>query len=87
MKHVLLITLLVLGVAFGTSARAACFVEYKAKQDNPLRLEYGVTQVDEAACSDAGARQQAVAQVQAALAQKGWKLLKVLSVSDSSGSG
>ena len=40
-------------LAVPTLAEAACYVEYKAKQDNPLRLHYGVLAID-GDCPDAG---------------------------------
>ena len=55
-------------------AQAACTVEYKAKQDNPLKLTVGTIQVP--SCDPA----QAEAEARALLAQQGWTLLKVLSV-------
>ena len=32
-------------IAWATVAAAECYADYKAKQDNPLRLHYGVMQV------------------------------------------
>jgi hypothetical protein len=58
-------------------ASAECFADYKAKQDDPLRLHYGVAQVSDAACtggSDPGA------EIAPRLAGSGWQLLNVLSV-------
>lgn len=55
-------------------AQAACTVEYKAKQDDPLKLMVGTIQVP--SCDPA----QAEAEARALLAQQGWTLLKVLSV-------
>jgi hypothetical protein len=57
-------------------ARAECFVDYKAKQDDPLRLAYGVSQVSDAAC---GNPKQAGAELEPRLAADGWTLLKILS--------
>ncbi|WP_407491889.1 hypothetical protein [Pseudooceanicola sp. MF1-13] len=58
------------------AAQAACTVEYKAKQDNPLRLTVGTLQVS--SCDPT----KAAAEVRAHLAQQGWTLLKVLSVKE-----
>ena len=58
---------------------AGCYADYKAKQDNPLRLHYGVAEVSE--CSKNAAR----AELAARLAPKGWTLLNVISVFDQSG--
>lgn len=57
-----------------TAAHAECYADYKAKQDSPLRLHYGVMQVS--ACS-AG---QATAEISARLKSAGWTLLNVISV-------
>lgn len=78
MKHLILSTL-ALGLMAG-AAQAACYADYKAKQDNPLRLHYGVAQID-GDCSVANAAQQ----LSGALAADGWQLLNVLGVFDDSG--
>ncbi len=57
-------------------ASAQCFADYKAKKDNPLRLQYGVMKIPESAC-DPGAAEAVVA---GRLADAGWTLLNVLSV-------
>ena len=76
MKHLLISFVLVAGLAVNSSASAAeCYADYKAKQDNPLRLHYGVIQL-QGACK----RGPAKAEVSARLAQGGWTLLNVLSV-------
>jgi len=54
---------------------ANCFADYKAKQDNPLRLHYGVAKVN-GDCS----RSAAVAELSQRLAGQGWTLLNVVSV-------
>lgn len=56
---------------------AACYVDYKAKQDAPLRLHYGVIEVPDAVCAGTAPADAAVA---ARLAQGGWELLSVVSV-------
>jgi hypothetical protein len=63
-----------------TFLQAACYADYKAKQDNPLRLHYGVTEV-RGDCSVATAE----AQLHDSLARDGWQLLNVLGVFDESG--
>lgn len=66
----------VLAFVLASPAAAACYADYKAKQDNPLRLHYGVIEVPDSACSP-GAAQRVIAQrLQAA----GWTLLNVMSV-------
>ncbi|MEM9755243.1 MAG: hypothetical protein AAF914_04580 [Pseudomonadota bacterium] len=64
-----------------TGADAACFADYKAKMDNPLRLHYGVIQVPDSACSTAAAYDVIASRVAAG----GWELLEVMSVFDESG--
>lgn len=59
--------------AFSLPAAAECYADYKAKQDQPLRLAYGVAQVS--SC-DRGA---AAAELAPRLAANGWTLLNVLS--------
>ena len=62
-------------------ARAACFADYKAKMDNPLRLHYGVIEIPDAACSvDA-----AFSEIAPRVASGGWQLLEVMSVFDETG--
>ena len=73
MKQILLS--LGLCCALAGAAQAACYADYKAKQDNPLRLHYGVAEVS-GQCSPASA----TAQLQSRLAAQGWTLLQVVSV-------
>ncbi|MHA6262935.1 hypothetical protein ACXYMO_07020 [Arenibacterium sp. CAU 1754] len=76
MKHAFSILALTLGLAAAHPAYAAeCYADYKAKQDNPLRLHYGVVQL-QGACKRGAAR----AEVSARLADQGWTLLNILSV-------
>lgn len=62
------------------AAHAACYVDYKAKQDDPLRLLYGVAQIN-GECSIAAA----TAEISARLAAAGWQLLDVLDTFDETG--
>lgn len=66
---------LTLSLALGTAAQAQCYADYKAKQDNPLRLHYGVAQVS--GNCDAG---NAAQQLEPRLATQGWTLLQIQSV-------
>ncbi|MEM6373428.1 MAG: hypothetical protein AAF727_11705 [Pseudomonadota bacterium] len=66
---------LTLTLALASAAQAQCYADYKAKQDNPLRLHYGVAQVS-GACSPANAAQQ----IGSRLAAQGWTLLQIQSV-------
>lgn len=63
-------------VAATSAAQAECYADYKAKQNGPLRLHYGVLAVSDAACGDAAS---AGAEAAARLAQGGWTLLQILS--------
>ena len=66
----------VLALLLAAPAQAECYVDYKAKQDNPLRLAYGVSQVSDAVCDKP---KQAKAELVPRLAAEGWTLLKILS--------
>ena len=74
-----ILTLLALSFTAST-AQAACYADYKAKQDDPLRLQYGVAEIL-GECSPAGAEPE----LQPRLAAAGWQLLEVLGVFDESG--
>ena len=63
-------------LAMALPAQADCYADYKAKQDNPLRLAYGVSQVSDNAC---GKPKVAHNELQGRLASDGWTLLKILS--------
>ena len=63
-----------------TAAQAACYADYKAKQDNPLRLHYGVTEVS-GDCSTSSAERQ----LGNRLERDGWQLSNVLGVFDDAG--
>jgi hypothetical protein len=77
MKNLLAITLLslILTPVSPVLANEKCFADYKAKQDNPLRLHYGVVRLD-GACDMASAR----SEVSGRLSREGWVLLNVLTV-------
>ena len=77
MRHMLIKPALIAAfVALAAPAMAAdCYADYKAKQDNPLRLHYGVVQLN-GPC-DTGAAQ---AEISARIASQGWTLLNVISV-------
>jgi len=75
MKHTLALlctaaSLLLAAPAFAES----CYADYKAKQDNPLRLHYGVIQID-GPCNKESAKSQTSSRLQA----EGWTLLSILS--------
>ncbi len=65
-----------IAAALATQASAAdCYADYKAKQDNPLRLHYGVAQIN-GACTKAAAQRELAPR----LGAQGWTLLNVVSV-------
>jgi hypothetical protein len=79
LKPVLLkasVAALAFALIFAGAAQAECYADYKAKQDAPLRLHYGVIALPDNACS-AGA---AAGVIAPRLAQQGWTLLNVLSI-------
>jgi hypothetical protein len=67
---------LVAGLLLAGAAQAECYADYKAKQDSPLRLHYGVIAVPDNACSKAAA----AGVIAPKLAQQGWTLLNVVSI-------
>ncbi len=67
---------------YALPSQAGCYADYKAKQDDPLRLHYGVVELPDAACNN---RQAATRQVQRRLEDQGWHLLKIQSIFDESG--
>lgn len=80
MKHTAFIAGIIATLAFTQPGHAAgCYADYKAKQDNPLRLHYGVAQISD--CSKGAAQ----AELSGRLAAQGWTLLNVMSVFDESG--
>ena len=75
---------LTLAAFLATAAQAECYADFKAKQDDPLRLAYGVSQVSDGAC---GKNKQARAELEGRLAAGGWTLLKILSTFGPEGLG
>ena len=70
---------LILALLAGT-ASAACYADYKAKKDDPLRLQYGVAEI-KGECAIAPA----AAELAPRLAADGWELLEVLGTFDETG--
>ena len=66
---------LTVSLALSGAATAQCFADYKAKQDNPLRLHYGVAQLT-GQCSASAAK----SELKGRLNAQGWTLLQVMSV-------
>ncbi len=65
-------------------AAAECYADYKAKQDNPLQLHYGVIQLADGVCGKPKAVEREIA---ARIAAGGWKLLTVVSTFGAAGLG
>ena len=78
MKQALLISATLLALT-ASAASAACVAEYKAKRDNPLRLDHGTVTVQSSTCTVAAVQ----SQVRSQLASRGWTLLSILSVKES----
>lgn len=74
---------LIIAMAMAQAASAECYADYKAKQDDPLRLHYGVAQVSDGNCSPGGAE----GELAPRLASAGWTLLNVLSTFGPEGLG
>lgn len=64
------------------AAGAACYADYKAKQDDPLQLHYGVVRLSDAACADPA---RAAAEIAERIRRDGWQLLNVVSTFDEAG--
>ncbi|MEQ9037481.1 MAG: hypothetical protein RIE24_03925 [Silicimonas sp.] len=82
MKSIVLLLASLAIFAFAEPARADCYADYKAKQDNPLRLHYGVMRIDTNPCAMSDSVRKSVAD---RLSAAGWQLLQVQSVFDDSG--
>ena len=78
MMKPLLLSLALLGAS---PAMAGCYADYKAKQDNPLQLHYGVVELSDSNCNMAAARQD----ISSRISSQGWTLLEVVSIFDDSG--
>jgi len=77
MKHLILI----LAILAAQPASAACYADYKAKKDNPLRLHYGVAEVSQDVCANAALSKADVTKLlSSSLSTDGWQLLNVLSI-------
>lgn len=70
-----LLTSLLFALALAGTARADCFVEYKAKQDDPLRLHYGIVALPGGCPLKMPAVERPVRE---RLEVDGWKLLTIL---------
>jgi hypothetical protein len=77
MKHALAIPLICFALLaqIAPAQAADCYADYKAKQNNPLKLHYGVIQI-RGACNKAAAQ----GEIQSRLAASGWTLLNVMAI-------
>ncbi|MCC1482393.1 hypothetical protein [Roseibaca sp. Y0-43] len=73
MKRILTLSAALL-LALATQASAQCYADYKAKQDNPLRLQYGLIELPASACGSIDA---ATAYAAPVIAGSGWTLLQI----------
>lgn len=81
MKNTLFLSVLLLGLSLAGQVTAQCYADYKAKQDNPLRLQYGIVELPAHAC---GSRQAATDYARQVVARSGWTLLQIESIFDAS---
>jgi hypothetical protein len=80
MRHAHLLSpfrLAALSLLLAAPAHANCWADYKAKQDNPLRLQYGLIELPSDAC---GSRAAADAYARPVIARTGWTLLQIESI-------
>ncbi|MFP4044798.1 MAG: hypothetical protein ACLFTP_09575 [Rhodosalinus sp.] len=69
------LSLVLILAVFASAAQAECYADYKARQDRPFALHYGVARI-ERACTP----RQAARELAPRLAAAGWRLLTVVSV-------
>lgn len=77
MRQTLAPLAILIALALPAAAQADCYVAYKAKQDSPLRLHYGILSIS-GSCPSSG---QAASIARARLASGGWVLLNVIGLS------
>lgn len=66
---------------FSTPVNSACFVDYKAKKNNPFQLHYGVMEVSSSQCTKSMAEKV----VRKRIELGGWLLLGVITLFDETG--
>jgi hypothetical protein len=69
--------LITAAIALANTASAACYADYKAKSEPPLKLHYGVIEISDSLCGDTSAASQEVA---GRIATDGWQLLNLMSL-------
>ncbi|ATX65081.1 hypothetical protein [Roseinatronobacter bogoriensis] len=70
-----------LALTLAGQASAQCYADYKAKQDNPLRLQYGIIELPQSACASVQAARNYAEPV---ISRSGWTLLQIESIFDQS---
>lgn len=73
--------LIALALSVAAPLHAACYADYRAKKDDPLRLHYGVIDLRRDDCTLSAAQDV----IPDRIAADGWDLLQVISVFDDSG--
>lgn len=66
-----------MALVINSPASAECYADYKAKRDTPLRLHYGVIEIDDALCNAPDRLRSDIAN---RISRDDWQLLNVLSV-------
>ena len=80
-RHTLFATVALIMVGL-QPASASCFADYKAKQDTPLRLHYGVVELPSSACKSKSAAKSTIAKK---IGKDDWTLLSVIGLFDEDG--
>lgn len=75
------LTAVLLVMTLAGQASAQCYADYKAKQDNPLRLQYGIIELPQSACASVQAARDYAEPV---ISRSGWTLLQIESIFDQS---
>ena len=77
MRHLVAHIAFLLVMISAAQATAECYADYKAKQDSPLRLQYGLIELPDTACGSTRAATRYAAPV---IASSGWTLLQIESI-------
>lgn len=77
MSRALILAAILATTLLAAGASSACTVKYKAKQDDPLRLEVGTAELPDEAC---GSKAAAAAALAPLLAADGWTLLAIVAI-------
>ena len=84
MRHIPLLLGLLAATCLTGQAHAGCYADYKAKRENPLKLHYGVIEIDINPCTMSDKVKNSVAKK---LSGGDWKLLQIQSVFEDDGLG